>query len=345
MPKSKFNSNNPKPKKIGMSGPIDIHSPEIIEKQATINIGTLGHVGHGKTTLVRGITTIDTLRHDSEKKRNITIKLGYANFKIFQCEQCPKPQCFQSFPSNKNNAQCNECSRPLKLVRHFSFVDCPGHECLLATMLNGAAIMDCALLIIAANDKVPQPQTAQHLASAEIMGLQNIFTIQTKVDLLSDPSQIKENYEEIKKFTEGTSAEQSPVIPVTPRTSHQDAINLDVILQYLVEKVPLPPRDVKSPPYMNVVRSFDVNKPGFEINQLKGGVAGGSLRRGFLRVGQDIEIRPGLIINERNGKYRCIPLITKVESLYSEKNSIDIAVPGGLIAVGTTLDPTLTKGD
>jgi len=96
---------------------------------------------------------------------------------------------------------------------------------------------------------------------------------------------------------------------------------------------------------MMVIRSFDVNIPGTEVNRLIGGVAGGTLKRGILKLHQQIEIRPGLIIEKKNGVIICKPLLTEVKSLFSEKNPMKMAVPGGLIAVGTLLDPTLTMGD
>ena len=129
-------------------------NPEIISRQATINIGTIGHVAHGKSTLVKAISTINTVRHYDEKFRNITIKLGYANAKLYQCPTCPAPQCFKSFSSAKEdkvNCPNQGCSSELLLQSHVSFVDCPGHDTLMATMLAGAAVMDAALLLVAGN--------------------------------------------------------------------------------------------------------------------------------------------------------------------------------------------------
>eukprot|EP01114_Cavostelium_apophysatum_P013969 TRINITY_DN3496_c0_g2_i3.p1 TRINITY_DN3496_c0_g2~~TRINITY_DN3496_c0_g2_i3.p1 ORF type:complete len:255 (+),score=58.04 TRINITY_DN3496_c0_g2_i3:383-1147(+) len=196
-------------------------SPWIIENQATINIGTLGHVSHGKSTIVESLSGIKPLKHHQEIERNITIKLGYANFKVWRCPVCPKPECYQSSPSSvpttkkKPNKpeRCAHCDEDMQLVRHFSFVDCPGHDCLMATMLNGAAVMDAALLVIASNQPVPQPQTAEHLAAAEIMKLKNIFICQTKLDLI-DQNQAMENHKQIVKFVHETVAEKSPVVPI-----------------------------------------------------------------------------------------------------------------------------------
>merc|ERR1712050_218120 len=133
-------------------------SPEIITRQVTLTIGTIGHVAHGKSTVVHAITGVHTQRSKKEQKHNITIKLGYANAKIFRCPRCPKPKCFQAHSSSKLYASfCWQCDSLMDIVRHVSFADCPGHESMMATMLNGTAVMDGALLIIAANEECPPP--------------------------------------------------------------------------------------------------------------------------------------------------------------------------------------------
>ena len=128
-------------------------TPEVISRQATINIGTIGHVAHGKSTVVKAISGVQTVRFKNELERNITIKLGYANAKVYKCDHpsCPRPGNYRSAGSSKEDAYpCDRvgCSGKFKLVRHVSFVDCPGHDILMATMLNGAAVMDAALLLI-----------------------------------------------------------------------------------------------------------------------------------------------------------------------------------------------------
>jgi len=101
-------------------------TPEIIARQATINIGTIGHVAHGKSTVVKAISGVQTIRFKSEQVRNITIKLGYANAKIYKCNgRCPRPRCFKSAKSNKEVAfPCEEpgCDGTMELVRHVSYV-------------------------------------------------------------------------------------------------------------------------------------------------------------------------------------------------------------------------------
>ena len=174
--------------KIEEITPLD---PEIISRQATQNIGTIGHVAHGKSTLVFAISGVNVSiqvivnhsisidRQASKGKiRNITIKLGYANSKLYRCTVCPAPQCYQSYKSSKEDkAKCRNCDNELFLMRHVSFVDCPGHDVLMATMLAGAAVMDSALLLVAGNQPCPQPQTSEHLAAVEIMDLDQIIIL------------------------------------------------------------------------------------------------------------------------------------------------------------------------
>eukprot|EP00894_Picocystis_sp_ML_P000475 jgi/Pico_ML_1/50992/g2101.t2 len=268
-------------------------SPEVISRQATINIGTIGHVAHGKSTVVKAISGVHTVRFKNELERNITIKLGYANAKIYKCEDeaCPRPQCYRAYGSSKEDNPLCEVpgweGKRMKLLRHVSFVDCPGHDILMATMLNGAAVMDGALLLIAANETCPQPQTSEHLAAVEIMRLGHIIILQNKVDLIQES--VAANQEEaIQKFIQGTIADGSPVVPVSAQLKY----NIDVVCEYLVNKIPVPVRDFTSSPEMIVIRSFDVNKPGSEVDEIEGGVAGGSILKGVLKMGMEIEVRP-----------------------------------------------------
>lgn len=315
-------------------------TPEVISRQATINIGTIGHVAHGKSTVVKAISGVQTIRFKNELIRNITIKLGYANAKIYKCEG-PKdePGNYRSKGSSTPDT-FTEDGKVWTLQRHVSFVDCPGHDILMATMLNGAAVMDAALLLIAGNEQCPQPQTAEHLAAVEIMRLQNIIILQNKVDLVK-PEQAQLQQEQIKKFVAGTVADSAPIIPISAVLKY----NVDVVCEYIARYIPIPSRNFTGPPRLIVIRSFDVNKPGEDISSLKGGVAGGSILQGVLRVGDEIEIRPGIISKDDSGNMRCTPIYSRVVSLYAESNDLQYAVPGGLIGVGTKIDPTLTRAD
>jgi translation initiation factor 2 subunit 3 len=209
----------------------------------------------------------------------------------------------------------------------------------MATMLSGAAIMDGALLVIAANEVCPQPQTREHLMALEIIGAKRIIIVQNKIDLVSEEDAVK-NYEQIVKFVKDTCAENAPIIPVS---AHHD-INIDVLIKTMEEHIPTPKRDMEKPPLMYVARSFDVNKPGTKLSELKGGVVGGSLLQGTLKKGEKIEIAPGRK-REVEGKQVLEPIFTTAHTLITGGTLTNTAFPGGLIAIGTELDPTMVKSD
>ncbi len=304
-------------------------------RQPEVNIGVVGHVDHGKTTLVQALTGVWTARHSEELKRGMTIKLGYAEGNIARCEDCKEPEAYTTEPSCKH---CGSDSIP-RLLRRVSYVDAPGHEVLMATMLSGAAIMDGAILVIAANEPCPRPQTREHFVALDIIGIRNLVIVQNKVDVVTR-EQALENYKQIKKFVEGTWAEDAPIIPV----SALHKANIDILLQAIQEYIPTPKRDPSKPPLMFVSRSFDVNKPGTPPEKLQGGVVGGSILQGVLRVGDEIEIRPGIEVR-KHGKSEYQPLYSEVVSLRFGNLEVKEARPGGLVAVGTKLDPSLTKAD
>lgn len=320
-------------------------SPDVISRQATINIGTIGHVAHGKSTCVKAISGVQTVRFTSEKVRNITIRLGYANAKIYKCdnEACPRPGNYRSAPSHKEDEfLCDRvsCGGYFRVQRHVSFVDCPGHDILMATMLNGAAVMDAAMLLIAGNESCPQPQTSEHLAAIEIMKLRHILILQNKIDLVRE-AQAQEQYQEIQKFVERTVAQDAPIIPI----SAQMKLNIECVCEYICKKIPIPVRDFTSAPRLIIIRSFDSNVPGTEAEDLQGGVAGGSILCGVIKIGMEIEVRPGIVSKKEDGSIRCNPVRSKVVALRADKNDLQYAVPGGLIGVGTKIDPTLCRSD
>jgi len=304
-----------------------------LHKQPEVNIGTIGHVDHGKTTLVQALTGTWASRHSEELKRGITIKLGYADMPIYKCSKCLPPKNYTIKP------YCENCNAEAEFVRAVSFVDAPGHEALMATMLSGAAIMDGAILVIAADELCPQPQTREHLAAAEVSGVKNIIIVQNKIDIV-DQKRAVESYKEIKGFVKGTVAENAPIIPI----SAQRGINIDVLLNAMQSIIPTPMRDPNLPPLMYIIRSFDVNKPGNTIDGLEGGIIGGTIAQGKFAVGEEIEIRPG-IMAEREGKTIYDPLISEIVSLHSGPQEIKEATCGGLIGVGTLLDPSYSKAD
>jgi translation initiation factor 2 subunit 3 len=354
-----------------------------ISRQATINVGTIGHVAHGKSTVVKAISGVQTVRFKNELERNITIKLGYANAKIYKAAPLPPVADTEEMEEGKEGGEITEAgggggivdamkevipgtTYPMytsrgsshadtfvdektnvtyHLRRHVSFVDCPGHDILMATMLNGAAVMDGALLLVAGNETCPQPQTSEHLAAVEIMRLKNIIILQNKVDLVKTDAALAQQ-EQIRKFVVGTVADSAPIIPISAVLRY----NVDLVCEYLVHKIPVPVRDFTSDPRLIVIRSFDVNKPGQDVSNLQGGVAGGSILQGVLRVGDEIEVRPGIVTKKEGADggaavLVCSPIFSRISSLYAESNDLQYAVPGGLIGVGTRIDPTLTRAD
>lgn len=284
-----------------------------------INVGVVGHIDHGKTTLLSKLTGKFTDTHSEELKRGITIKLGYADAVIYE---------------ENGEYNINKKGKPLRYV---SFIDNPGHEMLMATMLSGAAIIDAAILVIAANEGI-KPQTREHLLALEARKIKNIIIVQSKIDLVSKEKAI-ENYKQIKEFIKETIAENSPIIPV----SAQQGINIDKIFKELC-KIKIPERNEKAEPIFLIARSFDINRPGTEIKNLHGGVIGGILKQGVLKVGDEIEIKPGLIIKRAHEK-KYQTLTTKIISLYKGSHQVAHISPGASISVETNLDSILTKSD
>jgi translation initiation factor 2 subunit 3 len=309
------------------------NTSKALPKQPEVNVGTIGHVDHGKTTLVQALTGVWASRHSEELKRGITIKIGYADMPIYKCPKCEPPQNYTIKP------YCEKCNSEAEFVRAISFVDAPGHEALMATMLSGAAIMDGAILVIAADEPCPQPQTREHLAAADVSGIKNLIIVQNKIDIV-DEKRALESYKEIKNFIKGTVAEKAPIIPI----SAQRGINIDVLLNAIETIIPTPKRDDAKPPLMFIIRSFDINKPGTNIESLEGGIIGGTIAQGKFVVGEEIEIRPG-ISTEREGKTVYDPLISEIVTLNAGEQSIKEATCGGLIGVGTCLDPSYAKAD
>lgn len=280
-----------------------------VEKMEMLNVGMVGHIDHGKTTLLSQLSGKFADTHSEELKRGITIKLGYADVILEKGDR----------------------------KRYVSFVDCPGHEMLMATMLSGAALIDVAILLVAANEGI-KPQTKEHLVALQAKNVKKIIIVQNKIDLVSQEEAVK-NYEDIKKFVKGTVAESAQIIPV----SAQQGINIEAIKDILME-MEIPKRDDESDAEFLIARSFDINRPGTEISKLHGGVLAGILKKGKLKIGDEIEIKPGLIEKKANQvSYKSIK--TKIVSIYRGSYPINEAGPGGSLAFETELDNVLSKTD
>ena len=303
-----------------------------VPQQPEVNIGTIGHVDHGKTTLTQALSGEWADRHSEEIKRGISIKLGYADAAFYKYPGKQGSEAFGVTDKAPDGAAG-------ELLRCVSFVDSPGHETLMATMLSGAAVMDGAMLLVAANEKCPQPQTKEHLMALDIVGIKNIVIVQNKIDLVTEERAI-ENHKEIRAFVKGTVAEKAPIVPI----SAQQGINIDVLVETLERVIPTPKRDPKKPGRMFIARSFDVNRPGLRPADIRGGVIGGTVSQGVLKVGDEIEISPGRKV-EHAGRVTWEPIHTTITGIMAGGKSYKSANPGGLLGVSTTLDPALTKAD
>jgi translation initiation factor 2 subunit 3 len=301
--------------------------------QPEVNVGTLGHVDNGKSTLVQALTGVWTARHSEELRRGITIRIGYADAFIYKCPKCRAPSNYTV------QTKCPNCGSETKFKRAISFVDCPGHHSLMVTMLSGSALMDGALFVLASNAKCPQAQDREHMLAAGSVGIKNLVVVQNKIDVVSKERAL-DNYKEIRAFVKGTIAEGAPIVPI----SAQHGTNIDVLLHEIEDRIPTPKRDLSASARLYVLRSFEVNKPGTDIEDILGGIVGGSIVQGIFHVGDEIEIRPGIPVQE-GGKTKYERLVTTVRSLSVSRGQVQEATSGGLVGIGTDLDPSLTKSD
>jgi selenocysteine-specific elongation factor len=242
-------------------------------------IGTAGHVDHGKSTLVKALTGIDPDRLAEEKARSMTIDLGFA---------------WLSTPAG----------------RQVSIVDVPGHERFIKNMLAGVGGIDAALLIVAA-DEGPMPQTSEHLAILDLLGLEHGIVVLTKRDAV-DSEWLDMVTEETRDHLVGTSLEQAPIVPVSAITG--DGLSeLTAALDALLSHVTTPSDGVR--PRLPIDRVFTV--AGF------GTVATGTLIGGGISVGQELHVYPA-------GR----PV--RVRGLQTHRTKVDGVGPGSRVAVNLT---------
>ena len=229
------------------------NSNENNSREISLVLGTAGHIDHGKTTLIAALTGIDASKLDrlsEEKKRGITIELGFA---------------------------------PLELDdgRVVSVIDVPGHEKFIRQMVAGASGIDAALLVIAADESV-MPQTREHLAIMELLGVHEGLIAVTKIDRIKDEPELLElAIEDIKDFVKGTFLEGKPVVPVSGVTGE----NLDLLrkeIASLIDRVK--PRPRGGALFLPVDRSFPIS--GF------GTVITGTAYHGIANTGDEIDILP-----------------------------------------------------
>lgn len=307
--------------------------------QPTINIGMIGSVSNGKSSITEKVTGVKTQKYQKEQERNITIKLGYANAKIYKCPNCPNPQSYQPHSSSINSAKCKYCNINMDLVKHISFCDSPGHVSLMATMLNGVSIMDTTILVESAANQTIAQQTKEHLLAIGLSGLTNSIVCMNKLDLVKkEVAYVK--MDELKKSLQETNAKDSPIVPIAANYG----INIDVLCEYICKYIPEPKRNIDSALKMIIIRSFNINKQETSYMTLQGGVIGGSIINGVVHIGDKIIIYPG-IVTKKNEGWEYKPLIATVESINSETTNLEYAIPGGLIGMKLDIDPGLTIND
>ena len=330
---------------------------EIMSRQPTINIGTIGDNSKGKTTLVQSLSESILTRPKAEKEpertkereKNISQMLGYINAKLYKCPICEEPECYKSFSSETpDDLKCKTCDEKLELIRHISFVDEPGLRIKMVTLLNEKMIMDGALLLVAANenciieDKDNDNEKEENKLDNSI--LKNVIIIQNKIDTVMKYNTAKDQYEQIKKYANNKNVPNSPIIPV----SAQLKFNLDVVIQYL-SSLTIPKRDLISPPKFSIIHSFDCYQDddapiGSDFNS-KNGMLYGLLLKGIFKLGEKVEIRPGICIRVSNQETKVNPIPAKIVSLQSEKNNLIYAIPGGMINIGLKIDPLFCRGN
>ncbi|MEM8532563.1 MAG: selenocysteine-specific translation elongation factor [Chloroflexota bacterium] len=243
-------------------------------------IGTAGHVDHGKSTLVKVLTGIDPDRWEEEQRREMTIDLGFA---------------WLHMPGG----------------REISLIDVPGHERFIKNMLAGIGGIDAALLIVAADEAI-MPQTIEHLAILDLLGISQGIIVLTKVDLV-DPEWLTFVSEEIREHVAHTTFAKAPMVHVSARQGH----GIDTLL-YTIDQVldDLPSRTtVQGKPYLPIDRAFTLS--GF------GTIVTGTLSGGPLHLGDEIEIVP-------------LTMRGRVRGLQTHQQKREVAQPGSRVAVNIT---------
>ena len=301
------------------------------ELQPLIIIGTQGRVANGKSSLIKALTGINPMKFTKEAEKNMTIKLGYTNAKFYKCLNCPEPWCYQV-----NQPECIQCGKKNELKLNVSFVDSPGHNDLQATALSGASNIDMCLLVVAA-DCEQDLETNEHYKAIKILGLEDsTIILHNKIDLVNKDVAL-ERWEKLKQ-----TYNVKFILPICP----QFGFALNYLSQFLIESTPNPIgtkllEKISQPLKVSIIRSFDVNKPSTPVDKIVGAVVGGTIKSGYLKIGSKVKIVPGVVL--ANGQNH--PIEAYIESLKTDNTPLQIAYPGGLIGIGLSIDPTLSKED
>ncbi|MBI5670887.1 MAG: selenocysteine-specific translation elongation factor [Chloroflexi bacterium] len=243
-------------------------------------IGTAGHVDHGKSTLVRTLTGIDPDRLAEEKAREMTIDLGFAWLKLPDGETV-------------------------------GIVDVPGHRDFIENMLAGVGGIDAVLLVIAADEGV-MPQTREHLAILDLLGVQHGLIVLSKIDMVDDPDWLDLIEHDVQDVLAGTTLDGAGIARVSARTGAGIPELRQRLTQLLAD---MPPRSDYGSPRLPVDRIFTIS--GF------GTVVTGTLLGGSLRVGEEVELQPA-------------GLRGRIRGLQSYKQTVETAEPGSRVAVNVS---------
>ncbi len=314
----------------------------ILNYQPIINIGCLGAVSDGKSTLVEKLTGTKTQRHSSEKTRNITKNQGYANMKIWSrtnIDDTIEYYTSDTHPTEYKDSNGLSC----QLVNHISFVDCPGHQELIKVMLSSISLMDGAIVVVAVDKPLSEkPQLVQHLAAAKLGRIDKIIVCMNKIDLIPKDL-LYQRKQELDEMLEKYNIRPYVIIP----TCFNKMIGIKYVLKAMMELFnPANFTDRNTAlPIFRISRSFDINKPGTNWTDFTGGVVGGSLMSGKLSAGDEIEIRPGMLLGKLPGKISCKPIKTTVLSIKTDTTELDEIYPGGLIGIRTDTDPVYCKAN
>lgn len=359
--------------------------------QPELTVGLLGDVANGKSSLCLALTGEHTQRHSAELRHHgATIRLGYAVCAVYTCpcacgvcrdaqggggpagDEVGAERCACTCTTAGQEAPvpaCPGCGEPMQRRRLVSFVDCPGHEELMGTALSGRAVLDAAILVVAADTATGlTAQARAHaaaLSAADWLPADGVCAVQTKGDLLTastiagsvgsaaqpaDPVDLvaralAEHADTIRAGLAATRFADVRVMPVAPLVG----AGLDPLCRWLAGLRPRHGRNPTEPALMHVVRSFDVNRPGSDAAESCGGAVGGSLARGQLSLGDVVELRPGIatVAAPASGAapLRVRPIVSVVTSLMAGSTSLGTATAGGLIAVGTDMCPSLCAGN